>query len=324
VRPAAPTERAAIAGSIHIVIVNWNTGAYLRECLESLVRADGPDVALARVTVVDNASSDGSASELHDLPLPLEVIRNRHNAGFAAACNQGAAGSTADYLLFLNPDTRLFEDTLATVTRFMAGERAHGVGICGAQIVDRDDAETISCSRFPTLRVLFGKMTGLHRVLPRLFPSHHLAPGELRDSRVVDQVIGAFLLVRRDLFNQLGGFDTRYFIYYEDVDLAARARRQGAGSYFLKEARVLHAANVSSDQVHDFRLYHSLRSRRLYAREHWARRQAHALVILTLTVELAARVAGAAVKRSPSEMRIVGRAYRRFVADLLRARPGTA
>jgi N-acetylglucosaminyl-diphospho-decaprenol L-rhamnosyltransferase len=313
------TERDAIAGSVHIVIVNWNTGPYLRECLESIVLADRPDVSIARVTVVDNASSDDSASGLEDLLLPLELIRNRRNVGFAAACNQGAAGSTADYLLFLNPDTRLFEDTLAAVTRFMDGERSRGIGICGAQVLDGGGAPTISCSRFPTLRVLFGKMTGLHRVLPQVFPAHHLAPAEIEESRRVDQVIGAFFLVRRELFTRLGGFDARYFIYFEDVDFALRAHREGALTYFLREATVLHLENVSSNQVHDVRLHHSLRSRWLYAREHWPRRQAHVLVFLTLTVELIGRFATAALRRSPSDMSATARAYRRFAADLLRA-----
>jgi N-acetylglucosaminyl-diphospho-decaprenol L-rhamnosyltransferase len=306
-----------MAGSVHIVIVNWNTGRYLRQCLESIVAADGPDVAITRVTVVDNDSSDGSDAGIEDLPLPLQVIRNRRNVGFAAGCNRGAAGSSADHLLFLNPDTRLLEDTLGVVTRFMDEPRADGVGICGVQMVDDTGAPAISCARFPTLRILLGKMTGLDRVAPGLFPSHHLGPAELRSSRVVDQVIGAFFLVRRGLFERLGGFDPRYFIYFEEVDFALRARRQGALTYFLRDAQVVHAANVSSDQVRDIRLYHSLRSRRLYAYEHWPRRRAHVLVALTLTLELLARLADAARRRSASDLSATGVAYTRFVAHLL-------
>jgi N-acetylglucosaminyl-diphospho-decaprenol L-rhamnosyltransferase len=306
-----------LSGSVHIVIVNWNTGEYLRECVRSIVSADHGASTIAKVTVIDNDSSDGSADGLEDLPLPLELIRNSRNAGFAAACNQGAAGSTADYLLFLNPDTRLFPETLAAVTGFMESEQAAEIGICGAQVVDGDGGPVISCARFPTLRVLFGKMTGLHRVLPRLFPSHHLTAAETRQSRLVDQVIGAFFFVRRELFARLGGFDERYFLYFEEVDFALRARRQGASSYFLKEAMVIHAENVSTDQIHATRLYHSLRSRFLFAYRHWPRRRAHALVVLTLTVELPARlIAAALLHRSVSEVSETAAAYGKLVAGL--------
>ena len=305
-----------VSGSIHIVIVNWNTGAYLSECLESVVLADRDDVTVERVTVIDNASTDGSAAALDDLDLPLEVVHNSSNIGFAAACNQGAAGSEADYLLFLNPDTRLFEDTLAVVTSFMDSEQAAQIGICGGQVLDPTGGPAISCARFPTLPVLFGKMTRLSLVLPRFFPSHHLTPAETSHSGIVDQVIGAFFLVRRRLFTRSDGFDTSYFVYYEEVDFARRALQQGFRSYFLKEARVLHAGNVSSDQVRDVRLYHSLRSRQVYALRHWPRWQAGLLALLTLGIELPARLTMALLQRSRSDFSATVSAYRMLIGDL--------
>lgn len=306
-----------MSGSIQIVIVNWNTGGLLRGCLGSIAAAAAPPgVDLVGVTLVDNASVDRSADQLDESDLPLEVIRNQRNLGFAAACNQGATGSEADYLLFLNPDTRLFPDTLAAVTEFMDRDSSAGVGICGVEMVDASAAPTISCERFPTLRVMVGKMTGLDRLAPRLFPSHHIDPGELTESGPVDQVIGAFYLVRRRLFERLGGFDSRYFIYFEDVDFALRASRLGYGSYFLKEARAFHAANVSSDQVRDFRLFHSLRSRRIYARIHWPRWQAALIGFLTVAVELPARLVRALARRSRGDLAETISAYRMLIADL--------
>ena len=313
-----------MSASIHVVVVNWNTGDYLRRCLASIARTRREDVDIARVTVVDNDSSDRSLDDLDGLDLPLEIDRNPHNSGFAAACNQGAADSTADYLLFLNPDTQLFPDTLSIATRFMESDRAADVGICGALVVDGEGCPTISCARFPTLPVMLGKMTGLHHVAPSLFPSHHLGTVELEKSRFVDQVIGAFYLVRRELFELLGGFDTRFFLYFEEVDFALRARQHGAGSYFLREARVLHAANVSSSRVPAARLYHSLRSRFLFAYKHWSRGQAHALLLLTLTVELTGRLARAALSRDRSQVGETLGAYRRLVGEPLRGlEPGT-
>jgi N-acetylglucosaminyl-diphospho-decaprenol L-rhamnosyltransferase len=302
---------------LHIVIVNWNTGAYLGQCLQSIALAERREVTVSRVTVVDNASSDDSARALDDLLLPVELIDNSRNVGFAAACNQAAAGSTADYLLFLNPDTRLFSDTLDTVTSFM---EAADVGICGVQVVDDEEKPTISCARFPTLRVLLGEMTGLDLVLPRLFPRHQLTVDETSHSRVVDQVIGAFFFMRSDLFARLGGFDERYFLYFEEVDLALRARRLGARSYFLEEARIVHAGNVSSNQIRATRLYHFLRSRLLFAYEHWPRWQAGVLLALTLSVELAARLVKAGWRRDVSDLSAVAAAYDKLLGDLRRSR----
>lgn len=307
-----------MSASIHIVVVNWNTGDYLRKCLASIARTDREDVQIARVTVVDNGSSDRSLDDLDGLDLPLELIRKSHNSGFAAACNEGAAGSTADYLLFLNPDTQLFPDTLDVTARFMENGRAAEVGVCGTLVVDHAGRPTISCARFPTLRIMFGKMTGLHHVAPSLFPSHHLRAVELKNSRFVDQVIGAFYLVRRELFEQLGGFDTRFFLYFEEVDFALRAHQHGARSYFLREARVQHAENVSSSRVPAARLYHSLRSRALFAYKHWSRGHAHALLLLTLTVELTGRLATAALRRDWSQIADTLSAYRRLVGEPLR------
>lgn len=275
-----------------------------------------------RVTVVDNGSSDGSADGLADLPVPLHIVRNRESVGWGAGCNQGAEDSTADYLLFLNSDTRLFPDTLAIVTNFMDSDRAKGVGICGVQMVDENGQPAISCSRFPTLRVLLGKMSGLNAVFPRLFPSHHLNVDEMQESGPVDQVIGAFYFMPRKLFTKLGGFDQRYFLYFEDIDLALRARREGAGSYFLKEATVFHAENISTSQTRDLQVYHQARSRTLFAYRYWPRQRARLLVFLTFTVELPARLIKAAVNRNRSAFPAIARAYSWFLRDLLRPSPG--
>ena len=301
--------------SLHVVVVNWNTGPYLRRCLESVAQSRLDGVELPRVTVVDNDSSDGSADGLDGVALPLELVRNRRNAGFGAACNRGAAGSSADHLLFLNPDTELRADTLAVVARFMDSPEAADVGICGARVLDESGAPAIACARFPTLRILAGKLTGLDRIAPRRFPSHHLAPAELERSRAVDQVIGAFFLVRQSLFERLGGFDPRYFMYYEEVDLSLRARREGYRSYFLHEATVVHAGNVSSSRVPAARLYHSQRSRLLYARAHWPRGHALALLALTFTLEPLGRLA-----RAPGAAPEILAAARRLAGELLRRR----
>jgi GT2 family glycosyltransferase len=306
-----------MTASLDIVIVNWNTGAHLRSCLESITLASQKNFAIGKVTVVDNASHDGSAAGLDDIDLPLEVISNRENRGFAAGCNQGARESEADYIVFLNPDTRVFPDTLEDVVGYMESDASTSVGICGVQLLDRNGAPTVSCSRFPTLRVVLGKMTGLDRFAPRAFPPHHLPPRSLQANRVVDQVIGAFFVVRRCLFERLKGFDARYFVYFEEVDFSLRAHRLGVNTYFLKDVHAYHEGNVSSDQVHAARLFYSLSSRHLFARRHWPAWQSAFLPVLAFTVELPARLIRAAVDGDNAEITATLSAYARFFRVLL-------
>jgi N-acetylglucosaminyl-diphospho-decaprenol L-rhamnosyltransferase len=309
--------------SLDIIIVNWNAGGHLRDCLASIAETRaGPEIS--RVTVVDNASSDGSLDGLEDLPVPLEIIRNDQNVGFAAACNQGAASSTADYVLFLNPDTRLYPDTLDTVTHFMESERAREIGICGVQMVDSDGTPGFSYARFPSPRVLFGEMTGLRRVRSQLFPGHQFTGDGAERSQFVDQVIGAFFFVRRPLFAALSGFDERYFIYFEEVDFALRARRRGSRSYFLKEARVFHAEHVSSNQARGMGLYHVLRSRLLFAYKHWPHWQANLLLVSTLTLELTARLMRASARRSRADVTATLSAYRLLVREFVAQATGSS
>jgi N-acetylglucosaminyl-diphospho-decaprenol L-rhamnosyltransferase len=134
-------------------------------------------------------------------------------------------------------------------------------------------------------------------------------------------VIGAFYFVRRELFRQLAGFDERYFMYFEDADFALRAHRRGVQSYFLKDARVFHAENVSSDQIRGRRLYYSLRSRLVFVYQSWPRWQATVFVVLTLTVELAARLVNAALHRSGRDLSATAAGYRSLVGELLRSGP---
>ncbi|MFI9766633.1 glycosyltransferase family 2 protein [Streptomyces sp. NPDC052415] len=301
------------APTADVVIVNWNTGRYLGECLRSIVASDRSRFRVARIVVVDNASTDDSLDHLTAADIPLEVVRNGRNRGFATACNQGAARGGSDFVLFLNPDTQLHIDSLRAVGRFLGTPAADGFGIFGALMVDRDGRPQVSCSRFPSLRIYVGKMTGLDRLAPRLFPPHHLRPRELSRSGPVDQVIGAFFLVRRSLFTALGGFDEGYFLYLEEVDFALRARRAGWPSYHVNQARVCHAGQVSSAQLGPWRHYLVLCSRSRYVFRQWQAHQAWLLIALSLSVEPVARLAAAALRGRWAEIGPTFVVYGRFL-----------
>ena len=288
---------------LDIIIVNWNTGTLLRDCLKSITQARGEDFRLGRVVVVDNNSVDGSTDGLEDISdQPVAVLRNDTNQGFAAACNQGAEGTQADYLLFLNPDTRVFPDSLWRPLKFLEQVENGKVGSCGVRHVDDSGAFSTSCARFPTLKIFFGQMTGLSRIFPQWFPPHLMAESECLESQDVDQIIGAFFLVRRSLFEALNGFDPRFFVYFEEVDFSLRARHAGFRSYYLAATTVYHKGGGSSQQAKAARLFYSLRSRLLYGFKHYSLLDAVTLALLTLTIEMVARLLAALGSLSLSKL----------------------
>ena len=191
-------------------------------------------------------------------------------------------------MLFLNPDTVLLPDTLSSVLAFMDGPDGTPYGICGASVLQPDGTPGLSASRFPTLANVVTSTLRLERVVPRWAP-RHMRAHELQTSRPVDQVIGAFFLVRRSLFDRLEGFDERYFLYYEEVDFCRRAASLGAATFFLSDAKVHHIGNVSAKRSGGRALFHSLRSRTVYATRHWPAAEVTTLVAFTLTLELPAR-----------------------------------
>jgi len=190
---------------LSIIIVNWNTKQQLRDCIASISTTNHDAFILSDVVIVDNASTDDSLQGLDQLGVPVTIIRNIENRGFAAACNQGAALATSDFLLFLNPDTRLFEDSLTNPIDFMQQPNNSEIGICGIRLVDEEGNASTSAARFPTLRVMVGKILGLTKLFPSVFPAHLITSSDLRENCSVDQVIGAFFLIRKNVFDHCGG-----------------------------------------------------------------------------------------------------------------------
>ncbi|MEM7310463.1 MAG: glycosyltransferase family 2 protein [Planctomycetota bacterium] len=294
---------------LDLVIVNWNAGALLRECLASVAVALDGSFELDRVVVVDNASTDDSLEGLHELGLPLSVIKNDANRGFGAACNQGASGSRADYVLFLNPDTRLHPESLSVPVGFLEREDNAEVAVCGVQLVDEEGRVARSCARFPRVGTFFWIATGLDRLLPRRRLGYRMSEWDHRESRDVDHVMGAFYLIRRDVFERLEGFDEDYFVYFEDVDLSRRVAALGLRSRFVAEATAYHLGGGTSRKVKARRLAYFLAGKLLYARKHHAGWRAVVAAAATYFVEPLFRCAGALAARSPAGFAETVRAY---------------
>lgn len=267
---------------------------------------------------MDNASADDSMRDIDKSGVPVRLIANTENRGFAAACNQGARAARGECLLFLNPDTRLFADSLTGPLDFMARPENAAIGICGIRLVDESGSTSTCAARFPSLRVLAGAVLGLSRLFPSAFPPHLMTPRELTDSRMVDQVIGAFFLIRRDIFERCGGFDERFFVYFEEVDLSLRAKYLGYASYFLSDVSAFHKGGGCSDQVRAARLFYSLRSRVLYARKHYSTAALAGLVLLML-IEVPLRIGRSLIRMSWADLSNTLTAYRQLAVYFLRS-----
>jgi len=289
------TGGAPEAGMIDVVIVNWNSGGDLARCLASLARNAGAG-NVARVIVVDNGSGDGSADVAGDETLPLIVDRAGRNLGFAAASNRGAAQGSAPYLLFLNPDTEIHDGALAAALQAFGP----GIGLVGLRLLDAAGRTQRSCSRFPTPLGFWLRALGLDRLSAFAAYAPFMQDWPHEDSRLVDQLMGACLLMPRDLFAALAGFDERFFLYYEDVDLALRAFRHGSSSWFEARGTITHIGGSSSRRVSARRLSLSLLSRLAYARKHFSAAGFLSVALCTLLVEPWTRLGFALFQHGPA------------------------
>src|SRR5260370_23546287 len=220
-------EHQQMEPSFDIVIVNRNSGHQLLECLSSISAADKTGIELRQVCVVDDASTDDSLRDITLISLPLKILRNDVHTGYGASCNRGATESDAKYILFLNTDTVLHPSSLIAPIRYLEQPEHSTVGIGGVQLQGNGDAVSRYCLRFPPFGRILAGTIGLDHLLPSVFPRHQMAEWNHLESREVDQVIGAFMLVRRTVFEELGGYDERFFVYMEDLDFSLRMRELG-------------------------------------------------------------------------------------------------
>ena len=223
-----------------IIIVNYNAGFHLRDCIQTLP----PD---SDIIIVDNASHDNSLSLVEALQHPnVRIIRNTTNLGFATACNIGAKASQADLLFFLNPDCRLEPNTIAEL--ITALDSAPDIGMVGGLLLNPDGSEQAGGRRsVPTPWRSFTRAFGLSKLLPRYFKDFNLHQHPLPTAPLaVEAISGACMLMKKSTFEQLGGWDEAYFLHCEDLDLCMRYRGAGYRILFVPSARLTHDKGVCS------------------------------------------------------------------------------
>ncbi len=235
---------------LSVVIVSYNVKFFLEQCLSSLKKAIDGSLILRNQTevfVVDNASTDGTADFLIPLYPGYHFIRNDVNRGFARANNQGIALSNAEFLLVLNPDTILSEDSLDICLTFLRSRPE--AGAVGLKMIDGSGKYLRESKRgFPTPAASFFKMTGLAGLFPgsKIFSSYYMGHLEEQTPQVVDVLTGACMFLRKKVLDITGGFDEQFFMYAEDIDLSFRITQAGFLNYYLPQSAIIHFKGEST------------------------------------------------------------------------------
>lgn len=222
---------------LSIIIVNRNTRDLLRECLLSIQRS--PESVRHEVVVVDNGSTDGSPQMVEERFPGAHLLRNPVNTGYAYPNNQGLSRARGRYVLLLNSDTEVRPGALSRLVEFMdAHPRA---GACGPALFLPGGEIQRSCYSFPSPRTYLSAMLTLDRVFPRsrVFGNQNTGFAHDRTARV-DALIGAALVVRREVVESVGPLDERFRLHFNDFDWCYRIHRAGWEIWFLREAEVVH------------------------------------------------------------------------------------
>jgi len=232
---------------LSVIIVSWNVRDDLVRCLRSI--EENHPLAPYEVIVVDNASEDGTVECIRREFPTVTVIENEQNRGFAAANNQGIQKAGGQYILLLNPDTIVHKSSLDTLIGFM--ENNPDIGACGPKLLNTDGTTQPSVRRFPTFRgALYRhsvfRLTGIFLSQYRKWLMKDFGYDRRAD---VEQLMGAALMVRRSVIEQVGVLDERFFMYFEEVDLCYRIKQAGWRVVFVPDAEITHLGGQSARQM---------------------------------------------------------------------------
>ena len=235
---------------LFIIIVNYNTRDFLKRCLMSIKKNVSEKIKY-EIIIVDNASTDGSPSEISNLKSQisnLKIILNRENLGFSKANNQGIKIMQDNrYVLFLNPDTIIQKNTIEQMLKFMDSHKDAGASTCKLVMLN-GEVDDASHRGFPTPWNSFSHFSGLSKLFPKskLFAGYNLGWMDMNKTHEIDALTGAFMLVRREAGQEAGWWDEDYFFYGEDIEFCYQLKQIGWKIYYVPEVSTAHFKGVSS------------------------------------------------------------------------------
>jgi len=274
---------------LSIIIVNYNVREFLHHALVSLQKA--MKGIRGEIIVVDNASDDGSIEMVRRRFTAVHLIASKTNVGFARANNLGLKRARGKYLLLINPDTIVQENTLRVMVKFFAENP--DVGLAGCKILNPDGSFQLACRRsFPRPWVALTKMVGLSALFPksRLFGKYNLTYLNPDETYEIDAVSGSFMMVRREAYEQVGGLDEDFFMYGEDLDWCYRIQQAGWKNYYVHTTQIIHYKGESTKRsdLNEIRTFYQ--AMHLFVQKHLSSSRIFALLV-RLAISVSSRLA---------------------------------
>lgn len=230
---------------LSVVILNYNVRYFLEQCVLSV--QDALSSIESEIIVIDNNSSDDSCEMIRSRFPNIKLIQNSENLGFPKGNNIGVSQAKGDYICILNPDTVVAEDTFTKVLAF--AKEQHDLGIVGVNLIDGTGKFLPESKRgIPTPWVAFTKITGLYKIFPNSKYCNRYYAQYLQENQTgkVEILVGAFMVMKRDLYNEVGGFDEDCFMYSDDIDLSYMVLKKGKTNYYFSETTVIHYKGEST------------------------------------------------------------------------------
>ncbi|MBK7105849.1 MAG: glycosyltransferase [Ignavibacteriae bacterium] len=254
---------------LSIIIVNYNVKEYLLNLLDSIKQASKN--IITEIIVVDNNSDDGSIPAINEKFPQVITIQNLTNVGFGAANNQALEISKGKNILLINPDTLVRENTFEEMIKFL--DQNPKVGIAGCKVLNPDGTLQLACRRsFPKPWVSFTKVMGLSKLFPqsKLFAKYNLTYLDENKSYEVDAISGSFMMLTREAYDKVGGFDTDFFMYGEDLDLCYRIQKSGLKVFYVHNTEIIHYKGESTkrSKIDETKIFYN--AMHLFVRKHFS------------------------------------------------------
>ncbi len=264
---------------LSIIMVNWNSGIYLKKCLDSIFK-NKPRYSF-EVIVIDNNSSDQSLNRIKEYFSSITLVRNTKNIGLAKANNQGVRLSKGRFLLFLNPDTEILPNSLDKMLNYF--ENNKNIGALGPKLINPNGSIQTSCHGFISLLHVFFEISSLNRFFPKnrfnkfvlgkllgsVFKNLLANYREYKKPVKVPVIMGSCFLTSRDVFEKVGYFDENFFLYHEENELCYKLKKKGLDCIYFPYAKVIHYSKKCTGKVPEKVFFEKCKSLLYFFKKHY-------------------------------------------------------